>query len=105
MKKIIISFAVLLLVLCGVLFYRASSFFENKQYVVDAPMIPVTVDEQAVLSRFSKAIQIPTISFDDRSQFDQDAFIAFQDYLKENSHGFINTLNLQSSMISVCFTT
>lgn len=84
MKKIIISFAVLLLVLCGVLFYRASSFFENKQYVVDAPMIPVTVDEQAVLSRFSKAIQIPTISFDDRSQFDQDAFIAFQDYLKEN---------------------
>ncbi|GAC31209.1 M20 family peptidase [Paraglaciecola polaris] len=82
MKKIIIAFAVVILVLIGLLFYRANSFYSDQQYVVESPITTVNIDTQAALERFSQAIQIPTISYDDRSQFDQKAFLAFQQYMK-----------------------
>ena len=83
MKKIIMSFAILLLVLCGVLFFRANTFFNDNQFDVKTPLEPVQIEKQAVLERFSDAIKIPTISYDDRTQFDANAFIAFQQYLKD----------------------
>ena len=84
MKKILISFAVFILLLSGLLFYRANTFYDDQQYVVENTIKPVKIDTEAALKRFSQAIQIPTISFDDRSQFDEKAFLAFQQYLKDS---------------------
>ncbi|WP_339768292.1 M20 family peptidase [uncultured Paraglaciecola sp.] len=84
MKKILISFAVFILLLSGLLFYRANTFYDDQQFVVENPIKPVKIDTEAALKRFSQAIKIPTISFDDRSQFDHEAFLAFQQYLKDS---------------------
>ncbi|WP_158772028.1 M20 family peptidase [Paraglaciecola sp. L1A13] len=84
MKKILISFAVFILLLSGLLFYRANTFYDDQQYVVENPIKLVKIDTEAALKRFSQAIKIPTISFDDRSQFDHEAFLAFQQYLKDS---------------------
>ena len=62
MKKIIMSFAILLLVLCGVLFFRANTFFNDNQFDVKTPLEPVQIEKQAVLEPFqmqSKFQQFP----------------------------------------------
>ena len=83
MKKIALSIGVFLVLLAGLLFYRAATVFSNTQYLVTEALIPQKLDESAVVARFSQAIQIPTISYDDRSQFDQQAFEDFHQFLNQ----------------------
>ena len=84
MKKILITLAVLVLLLVGLLLYRGFSVFSDHQYVVETLLEPIKIDKEASLQRFSRAIQIPTISYDERSNFDDSAFIAFQRFLKDS---------------------
>lgn len=84
MKKILLSVAILIVVLVAILFYRANSVFENNQYQVTESLTPVTLDESAVVGRFSQALQIPTISYDDTSKFDHAAFQAFHQHLAQS---------------------
>lgn len=84
MKKILLSIAILFGVLVAILFYRATSVFENNQYQVTQPLLAIPLDESAVLARFSRALQIPTISYDDKSKFDHQAFQAFHQHLAES---------------------
>jgi carboxypeptidase PM20D1 len=84
MKKILLSVASIVLVLVAILFYRANSVFENNQYQVTEPLPTITLDESAVLDRFSRALQIPTISYDDTSKLDHAAFQAFHQLLAES---------------------
>lgn len=81
MKKILLSIAVIIIVLAVILFYRANAVFENNQYQVIAPLSPITLDESAVLSRFSQSLKIATISYDDPSKLDHQAFQAFHQHL------------------------
>jgi carboxypeptidase PM20D1 len=81
MKKILLSTFVLLFVIAAVVVYRANTVFSDQQYTVTQVLEPITLNESAVITRFSQAIQIPTISYDDRSNFDHQAFTAFHDYL------------------------
>jgi len=84
MKKILLSVAFLVLVLVAILFYRATNVFENKQYQVTESLTPVPIDESAVLDRFSRALQIPTISYDDTSKLDHAAFQDFHQHLAQS---------------------
>jgi carboxypeptidase PM20D1 len=81
MKKILLSVAVCMLVLVAILFYRANSLFKNNQYQVTQVLPAIELNRQAVLDRFSKAIQIPTISYDDSRLLDRSAFQAFHQHL------------------------
>ncbi|WP_340678810.1 M20 family peptidase [Paraglaciecola sp.] len=81
MKKIALFVGLILLLLAGVLLYRANTVFSDKQYQVTEPLTPQLLDEAKVVERFSQAIQIPTISYDDRSHFDHQAFSDFHHYL------------------------
>ncbi|MFT4994426.1 MAG: carboxypeptidase PM20D1 [Paraglaciecola sp.] len=81
MKKILMFLIVTIVFLSAVLLLRAQSVFENKQYQVHQPLVPAVLDEDGAIKRFVRAIQIPTISFDDRSQFDHQAFSDFHQHL------------------------
>lgn len=84
MKKILLSAAILIVVFVAILFYRANSVFENNQYQVTEPLTPTPLDKSAVLDRFSRALQIPTISYDDTSKLDHAAFQAFHQHLAQS---------------------
>lgn len=81
MKKFLLAILVLVIGVATILVYRASTYFVDQQYQVTEPIEPISLDESAVLERFSQAIQIPTISYDERSNFDHQAFSDFHDYL------------------------
>jgi carboxypeptidase PM20D1 len=84
MKKILLSVAILIVVVVAILFYRATSVFENNQYQVTQSLTPIALDEGAVLDRFSLALQIPTISYDESSKLDHSAFQAFHQHLAQS---------------------
>jgi carboxypeptidase PM20D1 len=84
MKKILLSIVSIVMVLIVIVLYRANSVFENNQYQVTEPLTPITLDENAVVDRFSQALQIPTISYDDKSQLDHSAFQAFHQHLAQS---------------------
>jgi carboxypeptidase PM20D1 len=84
MKKILLSVAILIVVLVAILFYRANSVFENNQYQVTQPLTPITLDENAAIDRFSQALQIPSISYDDKSKLDHSAFQALHQHLAQS---------------------
>jgi carboxypeptidase PM20D1 len=81
MKKILLSIFTIVVVLSVIVVIRATTVFENNQYQVTEPLTRVTLDQAAVLARFSQAIQIPTISYDDVSLLDNTAFEAFHQHL------------------------
>lgn len=82
MKKFVAAI-VLIALLMGVMAYRANTVFPDRQ-LYDVEAIPeISVDASAVSKRLSAAIQIPTISHDDRNNFDAPAFIAFRDLLEK----------------------
>lgn len=84
MKKLLLSFVAILVALIGVLLLRAATVYENNQFQVTEPLTPVAIDQQAAVARFAKAIQIPTISYDDPSLFDAEAFSAFHQHLQQS---------------------
>ncbi|MBU3005774.1 M20 family peptidase [Paraglaciecola arctica] len=84
MKKILLSVVILILAVVAILVYRANSVFENNQYQVSESLTPIPLNESAALDRFSKALQIPTISYDDTSRLDIAAFEAFHQHLKQS---------------------
>lgn len=82
MKKLLLSLLVLLVAVSGVVAYRAQNHFENRQPEPAGGITAPAIDPQMAVQRFSGALQIPTISYDDRSNFDADAFRRFRDYLE-----------------------
>jgi carboxypeptidase PM20D1 len=81
MKKFLYVFAALVVLLL-ILLIRANSAYEDVQVEPAADLPDVTLDEEAIVDRFAGAIRFPTISHDDRSNFDAEAFIAYRDYLE-----------------------
>ena len=84
MKKILLSIAAIVVVLLIIVVFRATTVFENNQYQVTESLTPITLDENAVVNRFSQALQIPTISYDDTSKLDDAAFQAFHQHLAQS---------------------
>jgi len=84
MKKILLFIAAIVVVLLVVVIFRATTVFENNQYQVTDSLKPIALDESAVIDRFSQALQIPTISYDDTSLLDHGAFQDFHQHLLQS---------------------
>ena len=82
MKKILAAVCLLLLVVSAVLIYRAETFFKDSQLEPATGLEPVDLETVAAIRRFSQSLTIPTVSYDDRSQFDARAFLEFHDVLE-----------------------
>lgn len=84
MKKTILGIGAILVGLIGIAVFRASTVFEDVQLAPATDLAQVELSEQAVVERMAGAIRFRTISHDDRSNFDADAFLGFHDYLRES---------------------
>ena len=82
MKKIITRFFYIIVALAAILVFRANTVFQDQQLEPASGITAIAVDEQQALQRFSKALTIPTVSYDDRSNFDAASFIEFQRFLR-----------------------
>jgi carboxypeptidase PM20D1 len=82
MKKLLGTLSLLLIVLAAVVVYRAATFFEDRQPEPAAGYGEIAIDENAAVQRFATALTFPTVSHDDRSRFDGEAFRAFAEFLE-----------------------
>ena len=82
MKKLLLGLAAVLVCLVAVAAFRATTVFEDVQLPPAEDLAGLTLDEAAAVERLAGAIRFRTISHDDRSNFDADAFLAFHDYLR-----------------------
>ncbi|MGD8580511.1 MAG: M20/M25/M40 family metallo-hydrolase, partial [Lysobacterales bacterium] len=89
MKKVLFAVIVIVIVLAAVTIWRADTVFGDNQPEPAAGVGKVDLDQVAALQRFSDALTIPTISYDDRTHFDAEAFLAFQDFL-ETAYPLVN---------------
>ena len=80
MKKILLSFLLLTIVLVAILLVKTASF-KSKQLATDGKRKELPVDETAV-KHLSDAIKINTTSFDDTTIVNQAAFDSFFTFLK-----------------------
>ena len=84
MKKLLVIVVAALLGLILIMLVRASTVYKDVQ-IAPAENIPqLALDEDAAVERFAGAIRFRTISNDDRSNFDADAFLAFHEYLEQS---------------------
>ncbi|MDX2000990.1 MAG: M20 family peptidase [Chitinophagales bacterium] len=81
LKKVLLSITIALIVLVGIVLYRTITF-KSKQLKV-AAIERIAIDSNSI-DRFSQAIKIPTISYDDSTQFDSTSFQGFLDLLSRN---------------------
>ena len=84
MKKLLIGLGAVLVGLIVITVFRASTVFEDVQLAPLESLAQVELDEENVVERMSGALRFRTISHDDRSNFDADAFLAYHDYLRES---------------------
>jgi carboxypeptidase PM20D1 len=82
MRKAAGIFLIAVVMLSGVLVFRANSVFNDQQIEPARGISTVDIDLNRATQRFSMALKIPTISYDDRSHFDAGAFTDFRDFLK-----------------------
>jgi carboxypeptidase PM20D1 len=82
MKKILAAILAIAVILAGVLAYRAGSVFQDQQADPATGITEVDIEEQLATRRFSRALTFPTISYDDRSNFDAGAFRDFHSFLQ-----------------------
>ncbi len=84
MKKSILGIGSVLIVLVVIAVFRASTVFEDVQLEPAQNLAQPELDEGKAVERMAGAIRFRTISHDDRSNFDADAFLAYHDYLRES---------------------
>lgn len=84
MQRILLGVAAAAAGLIVIMVFRANTVFEDVQLEPAENLPRVELAEADVVRRMSGAIRFRTISHDDRSNFDADAFLAFHDYLRES---------------------
>jgi len=81
MKKLLFAVLVLLLALVAVVVWRSETVFQDRQPEPAADYREAPLDADAAVQRFAQALTYPTVSHDDRSNFDAQAFLDLQDFL------------------------
>ena len=84
MKKALLVILVVVIVITAVLVYRAGSVFHDEQLEPATGITEINIDEQLATRHFSRALTFPTVSYDDRSNFDAAAFRDFRDFLQSS---------------------
>ena len=82
MKKLFATLVIIVIGLAAVTGYRAATVFEDRQIEPAAADTPMRIDEEGAVQRFSQALTFQTVSYDDRSRFDAQAFRDFHDFLR-----------------------
>jgi carboxypeptidase PM20D1 len=82
MKRIILTLVIVIIAILAVLVYRAGSVFHDQQLEPATGITEINVDAQLATQHFSQALMFPTISYDERSNFDAAAFRDFRDFLQ-----------------------
>jgi carboxypeptidase PM20D1 len=81
-RKLLAVLALVVIVLPAVMLYRAATLFEDRQLEPAAGYTELKVDAEAAVQRFARALTFPTVSYDDRQEFDAEAFTNFHDFLQ-----------------------
>jgi carboxypeptidase PM20D1 len=81
LKKILLGILVLFLVLVVVILFRTFTFSSMQ---VSVPKIESFAVNDSAVTRFTQAIQLPTVSYDDSSRFDSVPFQGLLDLLQTN---------------------
>ena len=84
MKKLILGIGAVFIGLIAIAIFRASTVFEDVQLAPADNLAQAELNEEQVVERMAGAIRFRTISHDDRSNFDAEAFLTFHDYLRES---------------------
>ncbi len=84
MKKLLLAFGVVIVGLVILMVVRANVAFDDVQLAPAEDLPQIALDKDAVVQRFAASIRMRTISHDDRSNFDADAFRAFHDFLRQS---------------------
>jgi carboxypeptidase PM20D1 len=84
MRKTLLSMLMIVSAIVAFMLYRASFTFEDLQLTAKTQSQPLSFDKSAVLTRLSQAIQIQTISYDEPTQFNAEAFMQFHQYIKDS---------------------
>lgn len=82
MKKFLGILGLVVMLLLAIMVYRASTSFHDQAGQPLADLVDVAIDEAPAVQRFARSLTYPTISHDDRSNFDAAAFSGFKDYLQ-----------------------
>jgi carboxypeptidase PM20D1 len=80
MKKLLQLALLGIVILAGILVYRAQTYFEERQVDVE-PSAPPPFDIAAASARLAAAIRYPTISYDDPSKLDAAAFAGLREHM------------------------
>lgn len=82
MKKALSILGLAFLLIAALMVYRANTQYDDQSGLPAAALVEVALDEQAAVQRFAGSLRFPTISHDDRSNFDAAAFSGLIDYLQ-----------------------
>ncbi len=82
MKKLLVI-VLALGALVALMLVRAHTEFPDRQLHGVEPLPELPVNAEAMAARLAESLRIPTISHDDRSNFDAEAFLAFHQLLEE----------------------
>ncbi len=81
MKKILMLIGIGLILVISILLIRTAQF-TTKQFEVQ-PLAELTIDKDQIAHRLAKVLRFKTISYQDSTQLDQEAFLSFHEYLQE----------------------
>ena len=84
MKKTFATITLAALVLVAFMLYRAGTVFQDHQFAPATGITEVKLNEAGATQRFSQALTFPTVSYDDRSNFDAAAFLDFHAFLQSS---------------------
>ncbi|MCJ8269300.1 MAG: M20 family peptidase [Psychrosphaera sp.] len=84
MKKTLTFLIPLVALLAVIILFRTFFSFEDQQLVSTPSTIIPTIDEPLALKRLSGAIQIKTISYDDREKVDKQTFLQLHQHLQQS---------------------
>ena len=82
MKKFFLGLVSILILLAAVLVFRATTTYHDRQLEPATGIGQINLDQPGAVRRFSRALTYPTISYDDRSNFDAAAFLEFHEFLE-----------------------
>ena len=94
MKKILWSVLILILVLCGVLFFNSFTS-SSKQIPTQGVQTDISVIQDAE-QRIAGAIQFQTVSYEDSAQANYEPFLKFHEYLKESFPEIFSKLEVET---------
>lgn len=81
----IISFLIVLVVVLGVgLYVNTLMSFKDSQLVVDSPLPEAPIDRESAVARFAKSIQFKTVSYDDPSRLNAEAFLGLHKHIQNS---------------------